>query len=227
MPEQEAKWQVDAPIEESVPPQPAASAAVGVAHPTAPASFQGTSAGLFSAPPPPTTPPPLPRLVEAMLFAAPHPLTAAQAAESIRGLTAEQFQQVIHSLQQDYRTQGRPYGIQRKGDGYRLTIRPTFQFLVHRLYGGIKEARLSPGVVETLAVVAYKQPVSKTETDALRGQDSGPMLRQLLRRGLIAVKGKADDGKGEVLFVTPPRFLEFFHLASLDDLPRVDDLPYL
>lgn len=227
MPEQEAKWQVDAPLEESAMQETAASAAVGVAHPPSASAPQTTQTGLFSSPPPSVTPPPLPRLVEAMLFAAPQPLTAAQAAESIRGLSSDQFQQVIHGLQQDYRAQGRPYGIQRKGEGYRLTIRPAFQFLVHRLYGGIKEARLSPAVVETLAVVAYKQPVSKTATDALRGQDSGPMLRQLLRRGLIAVKGKADDGKGEVLFVTPPRFLEFFQLASLDDLPRIDDLPYL
>lgn len=222
MPEPEATWQVDAPLE-PLPEETAAAPAEAPPEPSAPAP-----PGLFpSTLAPSAAPPALPRLVEAMLFATPQPLTAALAAEAIRGLTAEQFQQVIHGLQQEYRRQNRPYLLQRQGDGYRLLLRPAYQFLLERLYGGVKEARLLPAVVETLAVVAYRQPVTKTEVDSLRGQDSGPMLRQLLRRGLIAVQGKTEGDKGEVQFGTPQRFLEFFHLSGLDDLPRVDDLPYL
>jgi segregation and condensation protein B len=180
-----------------------------------------------AATPAPDTPPPPARIVEALLFTGGAPLTAAQAGEAIRGLTPEQFQQALDSLNQDYRAQGRPYAIVPQGDGHVLTLRPRYRKVVDRLYGATREARLSPAALDVLALVAYRQPATKQEVDSLRGAESGSLLRQLVRRGLIAVAQRADAAQREVAYGTTARFLELFGLSSLEDLPRTQDLQQL
>jgi segregation and condensation protein B len=178
-------------------------------------------------PPPPTepqTPPPPMRIIEALLFTGGVPLTTAQTCEIIRGLTAEQFLQAVDALNQDYRRQGRPYAIGPQGQGYVLTLRPRYRKVVEKLYGSTREARLSPAAIDVLALVAYRQPATKQEVDSLRGAESGALLRQLVRRGLIAVVQRADAAQREVAYGTTGRFLELFGLASLEDLPRMQDL---
>ncbi|MCS6852486.1 MAG: SMC-Scp complex subunit ScpB [Gemmataceae bacterium] len=169
-------------------------------------------------------PPPLVRIIEAMLFLGGPPLTAARAADVIRGLTPDQFQQAIDTLNADYRRQARPYLVQLQEQGWVLTLRPRYRWVWERMYGGVREARLSPAAVDVLALVAYRQPISKAEIESLRGAESGHLLRQLVRRGLIAVGQRGEAGGKEVCYCTTPRFLELFGLSSLDDLPRTDDL---
>jgi segregation and condensation protein B len=154
-------------------------------------------------------------------------LTAERAAAAIRGLTSSQFAQAIASLNQDYRRQGRPYFIQAQGQGFSLVLRPHFRSVVERLYGPTREARLSPPAIDVLALVAYRQPVAKQEIDSIRGAESGALLRQLVRRNLIAVVQRGEAGRREVLYGTTPRFLELFQLSSLDDLPQTADLQRL
>src|SRR3954467_13854322 len=96
-----------------------------------------------AATPPPETPPSAVRIVEALLFTGGPPLTAAQACEIIRGLTPEQFQQALDTLNQDYRRQGRPYAVTPQGDGHVLSLRPRYRKVVERLHGATREARLS------------------------------------------------------------------------------------
>lgn len=168
------------------------------------------------------------RLIEALLFVTRDPLTAADAGRAVRGLTPEHFHQIIEMLNAGYRRQARPYFAVRSGDGYRLALRHRHRGVLERLYGGVKEARLTPAAVEALAIVAFRQPVSKTDVDSLRGQDSGPLLRQLIKRGLIAPRrSDAQPDAAAWHYETTPRFLELFNLASLADLPRVDDLDRL
>jgi segregation and condensation protein B len=175
----------------------------------------------------PETPPPPLRLVEALLFTGGAPLTAAQACAIIRGLNPEQFLQALDTLNQTYRRQARPYVIQAQGQGHVLTLRPRYRKVVERLYGAAREARLSPAALDVLALVAYRQPASKQEVDSLRGAESGALLRQLVRRGLIAVVQRAEAAQREVAYGTTPRFLELFGLSSLEDLPRTQDLQQL
>jgi segregation and condensation protein B len=174
-----------------------------------------------------TNPPSLPHLVEALLFVGGAPLTAERTAAAIRGLTGPQFAQAVASLNQDYRRQGRPYIIQAQGQGFVLALRPRFRPIVERLYGQTREARLSPPAVDVLALVAYRQPVTKQEMDSIRGGESGALVRQLVRRNLIAVVQRGEAGRREVLYGTTPRFLQLFQLASLDDLPQTADLQRL
>jgi segregation and condensation protein B len=180
-----------------------------------------------SEPADPQTPPPAGRIVEALLFLGGAPLTAARAGEIVRGLTPEQFQQAVDTLNQNYRRQARPYGIQPQGQGYVLTLRPRYRKVIDRLYGPTREARLSPAAIDVLALVAYRQPATRQEIDSLRGADSGGLLRQLVRRGLIAVVRRADASQREVSYGTTPRFLELFGLGTLEDLPRTQDLQQL
>ncbi|HEY7424821.1 MAG TPA: SMC-Scp complex subunit ScpB [Gemmataceae bacterium] len=171
-------------------------------------------------------PPPLRRILEALLFVGGAPLTAARAAESVRGLAAEQFREVLDGLNREYRQQGRPYRIQVREQGCELVLQPRFRGVLDRLYGSTREARLSPAALDVLALVAYRQPIAKQEVEALRGAESGAALRQLVRLGLIAVqRGEAEQR--EVMYSTTPRFLTLFQLRSLDDLPRTQDLQKL
>jgi segregation and condensation protein B len=177
--------------------------------------------------PPATQPPSVLRILEAMLFLGGAAVTLDRAAEVIRGLTQEQFQQVLDELGRTYRAQGRPYSILKQEGGYVLALRPTFRYIQQRLAGGVREARLSTAAVEVLAVIAYRQPATKQEVDTLRGHESAAILRQLVRRGLISVTNRAESGGRDVQYGTTGRFLELFGLNSLDDLPRTEDLQRL
>ena len=174
-----------------------------------------------------STPPPMNRIVEALLFVGGAPLTAARACEAIRGLAEEQFLEAIDGLNWEYRREGRPYSIQTRNGGYVLVLRPRFREVVERLQGGTREARLSSAAIDVLALVAYRQPATKREIDGLRGAESGALLRQLVRRGLITVVQRGDAQQREVSYGTTPRFLELFQLRSLDDLPQTQDLQRL
>ena len=171
-----------------------------------------------------TVPPPLHRIIEALLFVGGAPLTHEKLRGIIRGITSEQFQQVVDDLQRDYRKQNRPYHIESKGKGVILTLRQKYQAVQTRLLGGLREARLSNSAVDVLALVAYRQPATRSEVDSLRGAESAGILRQLVRRGLIQVLHRADAAHNEATYGTTPRFLEMFGLSSLDDLPRTQDL---
>jgi len=174
--------------------------------------------------PAPEPPPDPMRIIEALLFVGGPPLNAVRAGEIIRGLGPGQFLQAIATLNRTYRDQGRPYAIVPQGQGHVLTLRPRFRGVIEKLYGGVREARLSTVALDVLSLVAYRQPASKQEIDSLRGAESGPLLRQLVRRGLIMVVQRAEAGTREVFYGTTPRFLELFGLRSLDDLPRTQDV---
>jgi segregation and condensation protein B len=178
-------------------------------------------------PPAASEPPSHIKIIEALLFVGGAPLSFEEASRLIRGLTLAHFQEAIDSLNQCYRAQGRPYAIIRQEPGYALGLRPRFQRYHERLYGGVRAARLSPPAVETLAVVAYRQPVTKQEVDSLRGHESRALLRQLVRRGLIAVAARGESGGRDLTYATTERFLKLFGLGGLEDLPETEELQRL
>lgn len=181
-------------------------------------------------PPPveePATPPPALRIIEALLFVGGAPLTAKRAREILRGLSEEQFDDAIAQLNADYRRQARPYAVHPQGAGWVLTLRSRYRHVIEKLYGGVREARLSTTAIDVLAVVAYRQPITRNEVDNFRGADSSALLRQLVRRGLIQIVPLPGAKPKEVAYATTPRFLEMFSLASLDDLPKTHDLQQL
>jgi segregation and condensation protein B len=171
--------------------------------------------------------PPLPeRILEAMLFAGRDPVTFERARTVITGIGEEQFVALIDKLNSAYRKQGRPYSLLPRDNGYVMTIKPAFLPLLERLRGPVRETRLSTAAIDVLSLVAYRQPVTKPEMDAIRGFDSGALLRQLLRHGLLSAVRKEDGGR-ELAYSTTAKFLTLFQLDSLDDLPQTQDLERL
>lgn len=166
--------------------------------------------------------PPSPmRIVEAILFVGGSALTPERASEIIRGLEPAHFRDLIDELNRCYRRQARPYAIRETEKGYVLDVRPSFQSVAERFTGSPKEARLTQAAVDVAALIAYQQPIAKSEIDALRGMDSAAPVRQLVRLGLVAVARRGDGKQKEVFYGTTPRFLEVFGLRSLEDLPRL------
>lgn len=225
-PPPEPEWQVDGeefllnPVFE---PEP--STAPDVAPVRAEPVLRQQAPAVALAPPIPSDEPPpsVERIVEAMLFVGGPPLTPAHASAAVRGLSADEFHAAALSLGKRYRAQSRPYAVRPQAGGYVLAVRPAYEPLREKLFGGPKEARLSQPVLDVLSLVAYRQPISKGEIEAIRGTDAGGPLRQLVRLGLISISRRSENGERLVTYGTTKRFLDLFQILSLDDLPRLGD----
>ena len=168
-------------------------------------------------------------ILEAMLFVGnreQQPLTPQQAAELMRGVTPGEVAGVVDSLNERYVKQGCPYEIISEGSGYRLTLRKAFHRLRDAFYGRVREVRLSQAAVDTLAIVAYQQPVTAQAISKLRGRPTGHLLSQLVRRGLLRVVRHESDSRTP-RYRTTDRFLELFGLGALSDLPQSEELDRL
>jgi segregation and condensation protein B len=165
------------------------------------------------------------QVIEAALFVGGGPLTAKKIGALVRGSSDSAFvEQTIDELNDAYRAQGRPYEIRLGDGGYRLELRPEYDRLRHRVYGsGPREVRLSQDVLEVLALVAYQQPISQADIESHGKQNAGNLLRQLLRRDLVAFE-RGSGGRKDVRYHTTARFLSVFGLGSLDELPQAEDL---
>ncbi len=165
------------------------------------------------------------QVIEAALFVGGGPLTARKISGLLRGSYGpKEVEEAIDSLNDAYVAQARPYEIRLGDGGYRLELRPEYDRLRHRVYGsGPREVRLSQDVLEVLALVAYRQPISTDEIEGLGKQNAGNLLRQLLRRDLIAFE-RGPGGRKDVRYHTTARFLSVFGLGSLDELPQAEDL---
>jgi segregation and condensation protein B len=172
------------------------------------------------------TPPPAERILEAMLFAGRGPVTFDQARLILSGIGEEQFLAMIDTLNAAYRLQGRPYALLPREQGYVMTIKPSFLPLLERLRGPVRETRLSTAAIDVLSLVAYRQPIPKSEIDAIRGVESGSLLRQLLKHGLLSAERKTEGGR-DLIYGTTTRFLTLFQLDSLEDLPQTQELERL
>ncbi len=164
-------------------------------------------------------------ILEAMLFVGNlqnEPLTSAQAADLMRGVTPEEIPDLVDELNQRYTANGAPYQIISEGAGYRLTLRPAFYDVRDRFYGRVREARLSQAAVDVLAIVAYRQPITAEEINKIRGKPTAGVLSQLVRRQLVCIHRPGQ--RQPPIYRTTSRFLELFGLESLEDLPQAEDI---
>jgi segregation and condensation protein B len=166
------------------------------------------------------------RIVEALLLAAREPLPAAQIAKLVPGLGAAAVRPLLEGLRAEYDRDGRGFALCEVAGGYQLRTRPELGTYVQQLEHE-RPARLSRAALETLAVVAYRQPVTRAEVEHVRGVDCGPVLRSLLERHLLRLAGHREVPGRPMLYGTTRRFLEVFGLASLEDLPTLRDVEEL
>jgi segregation and condensation protein B len=170
-------------------------------------------------------PAPLPpaQVIEALLFAADSPVKLDRLAE-LAEVPPENVRDVIDELNAGYAETGRTFRVQRVAQGYQLYTMPDYAEFVRRLYQHQYTHRLSRAALEVLAIIAYKQPVTRPEIEQLRGVDcSGPLVT-LLERRLIATYGRASRPGSPFLYRTTPEFLRYFGLAGLEDLPRMEEI---
>jgi len=164
-------------------------------------------------------------ILEALLFAAEKPLSARQLAEMIGEIDARQVRHLVDELRREYDEQGRAFQIEEIAEGFQLLTRPEFRNWVLALRRGKRDAKLSEAAIETLAIVAYKQPITRARIEDIRGVQSDHLLRALMEKRLVRIVGRDDAPGRPLLYGTTKEFLEHFGLKSLKDLPTSRDLP--
>ncbi|RJP74231.1 MAG: SMC-Scp complex subunit ScpB [Candidatus Zixiibacteriota bacterium] len=163
-------------------------------------------------------------VLEALLFATDVPLTYTRVRELVGEISLEEFNADLDVLERFYRDSGRAYGLLRVAGGVQLGTHPEFAHWVRRLLKDRLRTRLSRSALETLAIIAYRQPLTRTEIEQIRGVDSEGVLGTLLERGLVTVGGRATTPGRPLLYVTTQDFLRYFGLNELGDLPKLKEL---
>ncbi|MEM9372426.1 MAG: SMC-Scp complex subunit ScpB [Planctomycetota bacterium] len=167
--------------------------------------------------------------VEALLLSVDRPLSAAKLAEPLAplldaDLSADAVEAAIERLNRLYDESGRAFRIEPVSGGYRLMTRPEHAPIVAALHRARASTRLSRASLETLAIIAYRQPMTRAELEAIRGVACGEVLRSLLDRKMIRITGRAEELGRPMLYGTTSQFLNVFGLANIKDLPKPDEL---
>ncbi|OHB59710.1 MAG: SMC-Scp complex subunit ScpB [Planctomycetes bacterium RBG_13_44_8b] len=164
-------------------------------------------------------------IIEAILFASDEPLSAERlgAIAEFNGTTA-QIRKCIETLNEQYAQSGRAFRIEEIAGGFQMMTLPDYNNWLKKLLRQRGETKLSPAALETLAIVAYKQPVIRADVEAIRGVACGEMIRSLIYKGLVKIVGKAEILGRPLLYGTTKKFLEVFGLNSLKDLPKAEEL---
>src|SRR6184192_4066242 len=180
----------------------------------------------------------LSRVIEALLFSAQKPLSIRELTEAIRGAAAEdefspnEFARVseaeigaaLEQLKIECIEQQSAFQLNEKADGWQLATDPKYAQWVRQLFPAPKPARLSSPALETLAIIAYRQPITRADVEAVRGVTIDGVLQTLMERGLVKISGRAEIPGRPLLYETTEFFLDHFGLRNLDELPNVEEL---
>jgi len=163
-------------------------------------------------------------LVEAVLFLAEEPITPKRIAEVVGLRDAGEARRLVRRLQNLLAAEGSSFQVQAIAGGFQLTTLPQFQPWLLRLRPGTGDLRLSAAAKETLAIIAYRQPITRAEIEAIRGVQCADMLRLLMERGLVRIVGRHNSLGRPVLYGTTRKFLQLLGLNRLEDLPNAEQL---
>jgi segregation and condensation protein B len=163
-------------------------------------------------------------LIEAALMAADEPLTLRRLAAVAELKDGAEARRVVQRLQALYDRDGTAFQVEELAGGFQLLTRPAFHPWLARLRRSGSEVRLTPTQRETLAIVAYRQPITRADVEAVRGVQSSEVLHQLMEKGLVRIAGRDDSLGRPVLYGTTRKFLQVFGLRNLRDLPQAEDL---
>lgn len=168
-------------------------------------------------------------IVEAILLAAEEPVTIAQLLKSLESQSGEStdlkadIKNAVEQLAEDYVSEDRGIQLVEVGGGYQIRTKPEFAEFIHQL-SGPKPTRLSTPAIESLSIIAYRQPITRGEVDQIRGVDSGGVIKTLLERRLIKIVGRREEPGRPLLYATTSEFLELFGLNDLKELPPLQEL---
>lgn len=178
------------------------------------------------------------RVVEALLFSAQKPLSIHELAAAVKGAGAEdelspnefgrateaEIAAAIEQLKIEYIQEHRAFQIIEKAEGWQLATDPAFAPWVRQLFPVPKPARLTAPALETLSIIAYRQPITRADVEAVRGVNIDGVLQTLMERGLVKIAGRAEIPGRPLLYETTQFFLDHFGLRTLDELPNAEEL---
>ena len=167
---------------------------------------------------------PLAKLLEAALFASPRPIATDELAALDPEASPAALQSALDELREHYDVDGHGVALVEVGGGWQGLTRPEYTEAIERAQMAVRPTKLSPAALETLAIIAYRQPIGRAEVAEIRGVDVGAVIKSLHERGLIDVVGRAEGLGRPLLYGTTSMFLEQFGLRHLAELPRVDEL---
>jgi segregation and condensation protein B len=166
----------------------------------------------------------LAKLLEAALFASPRPIPAEELAALDAEVSVKDVRAALEELRALFDDGGHGVELVEQGGGWQILTRPEYTEAIERARMAVRPQRLSGAALETLAIIAYRQPIGRAEIADIRGVDAGAILKSLLERGLVEVVARGEGLGRPLLYGTTPLFLEQFALRHLEELPRVDEL---
>lgn len=158
--------------------------------------------------------------LEALLMSTHHPLTAGRLAELLDLSSTKPIRRAIKTLNSHYEQDQRSFRIEQVAGGYQILTLPDYGAYLQKLHQKEGDAKLTKAALETLAIVAYKQPILRAQVEAIRGVACGETIRSLMEKHLVKIAGRAEEPGRPILYGTTKRFLEVFGLNTLKDLPQ-------
>lgn len=168
-------------------------------------------------------------LIEAMLVSSDRPIKAQALVDALgvhlnRVVSVTSIDDAVNLLNEQYDQQGRAFRIEQVSGGYRLMTRPEHASIVAAMHRSRATTRLSKPALETLAIIAYRQPITRAELEAIRGVACGEVVRTLMDRRMVKITGRAEELGRPMLYGTTHKFLDTFGLSSVKDLPKPEEL---
>ncbi len=163
------------------------------------------------------------KIIEALLFASDKPLSAAQIKEVLEEADSSIIKAQIVQLGNEYKETGRSFNITEVAGGYQISTGPQYAPWLKKLYSKSRAEKLSRPSLETLSIIAYRQPITRMEIEDIRGVNVDGVLKTLLEKSLVRIKGRKPVAGRPFFYVTTRQFLEFFGLQSLEELPSLGE----
>ena len=169
----------------------------------------------------------LKNIIEVLIHSSPKPVSSKDIIYALKNIKVTNLPKIIDEINKEYKKLNKGYRIEKIGGGYQLLSISDYHPYIERLQQETKKPRFSKASIETLSIIAYKQPLTRAEVEHIRGVDCSGVIKNLLEKGLVSIKGR-DEGLGRaLLYITTPIFLELFGLDSLGDLPTLEELTQL
>ena len=166
-------------------------------------------------------------ILEAILFAASEPITVKQFQHAIPKMNVRAIRTALSELKEEYQQMNRSFRLIEIANGYQICTRPEYSEWIRKFYIQQVRVTLSPSALETLAIVAYKQPVTRNDVSTIRGVNSDSVMSALVEKGLVRVSGRKEGAGRSLLFSTTDTFLQQFGLKDPSELPSLEEIEQL
>ena len=163
-------------------------------------------------------------ILEAILFAASEPISIKQLSQVLSDVSSRQIRPLLMQLRDEYDESKRSFQLIEIAEAFQICTRPEYHGWIEKFYTRQVRVKLSPSALEALAIVAYKQPTTRAEIEAIRGVNSDSVVNSLIEKGLIRIAGRKPGAGRSLLFATTDTFLEQFGLKNLSDLPTMEEI---